>query len=67
MWGVKVSEIPLCSFQSRVAWFCQEPGHTSMVRSLDESTVAKIKGKVVDGMRDAVGDNMLRKIHALVK
>jgi len=38
-----------------------------MVRSLDESTVAKIKGKVVDGMRDAVGDNMLRKIHALVK
>lgn len=37
------------------------------VRSLDESTVAKIKGKVVDGMRDAVGDNMLRKIHALVK
>ena len=38
-----------------------------LVRSLDESTVAKIKGKVVDGMRDAVGDNMLRKIHALVK
>ena len=38
-----------------------------MVRSLEESSMTKIKGKVVDGMRDAVGDNMLRKIHALVK
>lgn len=38
-----------------------------MIRSLEENTIAKIKGKVVDGMRDVVGDNMLRKIHALVK
>ena len=38
-----------------------------LVRSLDENTIAKITGKVVDGMRDAVGDNMLRKLHALVK
>ena len=38
-----------------------------MVRSLEENTIAKIKGKVVDGMRDVVGDNTLRKLHALVK
>ena len=38
-----------------------------MIRSLDKNTMAKLKGKVVDGMRDAVGDNMLRKLHALVK
>ena len=38
-----------------------------LVRSLDEDAMTKLKGKVVDGMRDAVGDNMLRKLHALVK
>ena len=38
-----------------------------LVRSLDSDTIVKIKRKVVDSMRDAVGDNMLRKVHALVK
>lgn len=38
-----------------------------IMRSLDENPIAKIKGKVVDGMRDVVGDNTLRKLHALVK
>lgn len=38
-----------------------------MIRSLEENTIVKIKGKVIDQMRDVVGDNLLRKVHALVK
>lgn len=38
-----------------------------IIRSLEERPLAKIKGKIVDGMRDTLGDNMLRKVHALLK
>lgn len=38
-----------------------------IIRSLEERPIAKIKGKIVDGMRDTLGDNMLRKVHALLK
>lgn len=38
-----------------------------MLRSLEKDAIVKIKEKVIDGMRDAVGDNLLRKVHALIK
>ena len=38
-----------------------------IIRSLDESPIAKVKGKILDGVRETVGDNTLRKIHALLK